>query len=82
MLFRSALPVVVVAWIISFSLQKIGKFYDSIKRIGVIVRWVVGIIFIAVGIYLGVMALVTDGHNHNHELCTEEHVHEGCDHDH
>ena len=79
--FATALPVILVAWIISFSLQKIGTFYNSIKRIGVVVRWVVGIIFIVVGIYLAISTWITDGHHH-HEGCTEHHHHEGCDHNH
>ena len=79
--FATALPVILVAWIISFSLNKIGLFYNSIKRIGVVVRWVVGIVFILVGIYIAISTWVNDGHHH-HEGCTEEHHHhEGCNHE-
>lgn len=47
----TALPVLIVAWILAFSAGEIGKFYGRVKTIE---RWlsiVVGVVFIIVGIY-------------------------------
>lgn len=47
----TALPVLIVAWILAFSAGEIGKFYGRVKTIE---RWlsiVVGVVFIVVGIY-------------------------------
>ena len=47
----TALPVLIVAWILAFSAGEIGKFYGRVKTIE---RWlsiIVGVVFIIVGIY-------------------------------
>ena len=47
----TALPVLIVAWILAFSAGEIGKFYGRVKTLE---RWlsiVVGVVFIVVGIY-------------------------------
>ena len=47
----TALPVLIVAWILAYSAGEIGKFYGRVKTIE---RWlsiVVGVVFIIVGIY-------------------------------
>lgn len=47
----TALPVLIVAWILAFSAGEIGKFYGRVKAIE---RWlsiVVGIVFLIVGIF-------------------------------
>ena len=47
----TALPVLIVAWILAFSAGEIGKFYGRVKTIE---RWlsiVVGLVFIIVGLY-------------------------------
>lgn len=46
-----ALPVVLIAWIIAFSLNNINKFYTSMKNAGKWTRWIVGGIFILIGVY-------------------------------
>ena len=75
--FATALPVILVAWIFSFSLQMIGGFYNSLKRIGVAVRWLVGLLFIGVAIYLAVTTywLGVDAHQHHECNSHQEHVH-------
>ena len=47
----TALPVLVVAWILAFSVEKIGDFYGKIRAIQKWVNIIVGVLFIAVGIY-------------------------------
>ncbi len=51
----TALPVIVVAWVLAYSVGEVGKVYNRIK---VFQRWfslVVALLFIAVGIYYGIM---------------------------
>ncbi|HCX99006.1 MAG TPA: cytochrome C biogenesis protein [Bacteroidales bacterium] len=49
--FATGLPVVIVAWILAFSVSGIGKFYNSIKSFEKWFRRVVALIFILVGVY-------------------------------
>lgn len=54
----TALPVVIVAWIFSFSAGSIGRFYN---RMAVFQKWmnlIVGIIFVGIGIYYSIMTFV------------------------
>ena len=47
----TALPVIIVAWLLAFSMQKVGRFYGWLKNIE---RWatiIVSILFIMVGLY-------------------------------
>ena len=47
----TALPVLVVAWILAFSAGEIGKFYGRVKAIEKWLTLVVGALFILIGIY-------------------------------
>lgn len=47
----TALPVLVVAWILAFSVQHIGAFYGKMKIIQRWTNWVVGGIFLLIGLY-------------------------------
>ncbi|MFA5648628.1 MAG: aromatic aminobenezylarsenical efflux permease ArsG family transporter [Bacteroidales bacterium] len=49
--FATGLPVVIIAWILAFSVSGIGKFYNSIKTFEKWFRKVVALIFIMVGVY-------------------------------
>lgn len=49
--FATGLPVVIVAWILAFSVSGIGTFYNRIKTFEKWFRRVVALIFILVGIY-------------------------------
>ena len=47
----TALPVLIVAWLLAISMQKVGRFYNRLKCIE---RWtiiIVGILFIMIGLY-------------------------------
>ena len=47
----TALPVLVVAWLLAFSMQEVGRFYGWMR---VVERWtttIVGLLFILIGLY-------------------------------
>ncbi len=51
----TGLPVIIVAWLLAYSVSGVGRFYNNIRTFQ---RWfnlVVALLFIAVGIYYGVM---------------------------
>lgn len=47
----TALPVIAVAWILAFSVQRIGSFYGRMKTVQKWMNRVAGVVFTAVGIY-------------------------------
>lgn len=47
----TALPVLVVAWILAFSVEKVGEFYGKMQVLQRRLNIGVGVLFIAVGIY-------------------------------
>lgn len=47
----TGLPVLIIAWLIAFSLSNIGKFYDTVKAFELWFRRIVAVLFIGVGIY-------------------------------
>lgn len=49
--FATGIPVIIIAWLIAFSLSSVGNFYDRIKAFELWFRRVVAVIFILVGIY-------------------------------
>lgn len=51
----TGLPVVTVAWILAYSVAGIGTFYNRMQTIQKWLAWVVGTLFIAVGIYYGII---------------------------
>lgn len=51
----TALPVLVVAWILAFSVEKVGEFYGKMQSIQKWVNIVVGIIFVIIGIYYSII---------------------------
>lgn len=51
----TALPVLAVAWILAFSVEKVGEFYGKLRTIHKWLNIIVGVIFIAVGIYYCIM---------------------------
>ncbi|NLE62900.1 MAG: sulfite exporter TauE/SafE family protein [Bacteroidales bacterium] len=51
----TALPVIIVAWLLSYSVANLGKFYSRIQVFEKWVRYIVAVLFIIVGIYYGVI---------------------------
>lgn len=47
----TSLPVIVVAWILAFSVNRIGSFYGKMQTVQKYLNIVVGILFILIGIY-------------------------------
>ena len=47
----TALPVIVVAWILAFSTHSIGRFYDKMSVIQKWFNWIVGGLFVVIGLY-------------------------------
>ena len=47
----TALPVLIVAWILAFSVQHIGSFYGKMQTIQKWLNWIVGGVFTAIGVY-------------------------------
>lgn len=54
----TALPVLVVAWVLAFSVQRIGTIYGKMQTIQKWLNLIVGILFTAIGIYYCVMILL------------------------
>ena len=51
--FATGLPVIVVAWILAYSVTSIGTFYNCMQIVQKWFRIVVAIVFIGIGIYYG-----------------------------
>jgi len=47
----TGLPVIIVAWLIAFTLSGVGKFYNRIKTFEIWFRRIVAVIFIITGLY-------------------------------
>lgn len=47
----TALPVLAVAWVLAFSVEKVGVLYGKLRIIQKLLNIIVGIVFIAVGLY-------------------------------
>ena len=54
----TALPVLVVAWVLAFSIQRIGTIYGKMQTIQKWHSLIVGILFTAIGIYYCIMILL------------------------
>lgn len=62
----TALPVIAISYLVAFSLNSIGKYYNKLRQIGVVLRWVAGILLIIAGIYLAFHGLEHGAHEHMH----------------
>lgn len=47
----TALPVLAVAWILAFSVEKVSEFYGKLRTIQTWLNIIVGILFVGVGVY-------------------------------
>jgi len=54
----TALPVLTVAWILAFSVEKVGEFYGKLRTIQKWLNIIVGLLFIGVGAYYCVIMFV------------------------
>jgi cytochrome c-type biogenesis protein len=51
----TGLPVVIVAWILAYSISEIGTFYNKMRSLQKWLNVIVALLFIGVGIYYGLM---------------------------
>lgn len=51
----TALPVLVVAWILAFSVQQMGRFYGRMRTVQRWMNLLVGVLFVVIGIYFSWM---------------------------
>ena len=54
----TALPVIIVAWILAFSVQSIGSFYGTMQTVQKWLNWIVGGLFLAIGLYYCTLLLL------------------------
>ena len=47
----TALPVLIVAWLLAFSVQKVSTFYNKMQSVQKWLTVIVGALFVAIGIY-------------------------------
>lgn len=47
----TSLPVLVVAWILAFSVEKVGEFYGKMQTVQKWLNIIVGVLFVVIGIY-------------------------------
>lgn len=47
----TAIPVLVVAWILAFSVQQMGRFYGRMQKVQKWMNVIVGVVFMIIGIY-------------------------------
>lgn len=75
----TGLPVIIIAWILAYSVAGIGKITNKVQVIEIWFRRICALLFIGMGIYLCV-EIFSDHHSHNHDL-EHNHVHtEDCQH--
>ena len=53
----TALPVIIVAWVLAFSASKISETYGKMKTIQKGLNLIVGILFIGIGIYYTIILI-------------------------
>lgn len=51
----TALPVIIVAWLLAYSVANLGKFYNRLQVFEKWFRYLVAVLFIGVGIYYGII---------------------------
>lgn len=51
----TGLPVIIVAWILAYSVSELGRFYKQMQVIQKYMNIIISLLFIAVGIYYGVI---------------------------
>ena len=62
----TGLPVVIVSWVLAYSLNGIGSFYNKIQVFEVWFRRITAVIFILMGIYVGIEYMSHFGSAHIH----------------
>lgn len=69
----TALPIILIAYILVFSLNTINRHYRQLQNLGKYLRYITGTIFIIIGIILAIQQF-TPHHHHQHHQHTHEHI--------
>lgn len=54
----TGLPVLIIAWLLAFSVGSVGKFYNSMKKFEVWFRRIIAVLFITVGLYYTIIYFI------------------------
>ncbi len=68
----TGLPVLVIAWLLAYSVMGIGKINNNIQKFEVWLRRLCALLFVGMGIYL---CMHIFGGHHDHDNCTHPHHH-------
>lgn len=63
----TGLPVIVIAWLLSYSIVGIGKINLRIRHFEIWLRRICAIIFIGMGLWLTISVFAGHDHHHEHE---------------
>ena len=55
----TGLPVLIIAWLLAFSVSSVGNFYNKIKKFEFWFRRIIGVLFIGVGIYFTIIYFIS-----------------------
>lgn len=47
----TGIPVIIVSWLLAFTVSGVGKFYNSLKKVEFWMRRIIAVLFIGVGVY-------------------------------
>lgn len=53
----TGLPVLIIAWLLAYSVSNVGKFYNNMKTFEKWFKWIVAAVFIIIGIYYIIIAI-------------------------
>ncbi len=68
----TGLPVLVIAWLLAYSVMGIGKINNNIQKFEICFRRLCALLFVGMGIYLCIHIF---GTHHHHDNCTHPHHH-------
>jgi sulfite exporter TauE/SafE len=47
----TGIPVIIIAWLLAFTISGVGRFYNALKQVEVWMRRIIAVVFIGVGVY-------------------------------
>jgi threonine/homoserine/homoserine lactone efflux protein len=47
----TGIPVIIIAWLLAFTISGFGRFYNALKQVEVWMRRIIAVVFIGVGVY-------------------------------
>lgn len=70
----TGLPVLIIAWIISYSSLSVSSLTDRLRRFEKVFRYLCAVLFLGYGLYLGIHLLHDHNHESHHETASCENV--------